>query len=33
MLTLNMRDFDGFMRDSELIDPPLKNVSFTLSNM
>ena len=30
-LTPSMRDFDGFIR--ELIDPPLRNVSFTWSNI
>ena len=32
-LTPNMRNFDGFIRESELIDPPLLNASFTWSNM
>ena len=32
-LTSNMRDFDGFIRDCELVDPPLRNAPFTLSNM
>ena len=32
-LTSNMRDFDGFIRDCELVDPPLWNASFTWSNM
>lgn len=32
-LTLNMRCFDGFIRESELIDPSLRNVAFTWSNM
>ena len=32
-LTSNMRDFDGFIRDCELIDPPLRNVPFTWSNL
>lgn len=32
-LTPNMRDFDGFIRDCELIDPPLRNASYTWLNM
>ena len=32
-LTSSMRDFDGFIRECELIDPPLRNVSFTWSNI
>ena len=32
-LTSSMRDFDGFIRDCELIDPPLRNAPFTRSNM
>lgn len=28
-----MRDFNWFTRESELVDPPLRNVSFTWSNM
>ena len=32
-LTSSMRDFDGFIRDCELIDPPLRNAPFTWSNM
>ena len=32
-LTLNMGCFDEFMRESELIDPPLRNAAFTWSNM
>ena len=28
-----MRDFDGFIRDCELLDPPLWNALFTWSNM
>ncbi|RVW15226.1 LINE-1 retrotransposable element ORF2 protein [Vitis vinifera] len=31
--TSSMRDFDGFIRESELHDPPLRNASFTWSNM
>ena len=31
--TSNMRDFDGFIRECELHDPPLQNASFTWSNM
>ena len=31
--TTSMRDFDDFIRDCELIDPPLRNASFTLSNL
>ena len=27
------RDFDGFIKECELHDPPLRNVSFTWSNM
>ena len=33
ILTSSMRDFDGFIRDCELIDPPLRNVPFTWSNL
>ena len=32
-VTSNMRDFDGFIRDCELLDPPLRNAPFTWSNM
>ncbi|KAL6340733.1 hypothetical protein AAG906_021271 [Vitis piasezkii] len=32
-LTSSMRDFDGFIRDYELLDPPLRNAPFTWSNM
>ena len=32
-LTSSMRDFDGFIRDYELVDPPLRNTPFTWSNM
>ena len=32
-LTSRMRDFDGFIKESELIYPSLRNASFTLSNM
>ncbi|RVW72586.1 hypothetical protein CK203_060085 [Vitis vinifera] len=32
-LTSSMRDFDNFIRESELLDPPLRNASFTWSNM
>lgn len=32
-ITLNMREFDDFIRESELIGPPLRNVSFTWSNL
>ena len=28
-LTSSIRDFDGFIRDCELIDPPLRNAPFT----
>ena len=28
-----MRDFDDFIRDCELIDPPLRNVSSAWSNL
>ena len=31
--TSSMRDFDGFIRDCELIDLPLRNAPFTWSNM
>ena len=31
--TSSMRDFDGFIRDCELLDPPLRNAPFTWSNM
>ena len=27
--TSSMRDFDGFIKDCELLDPPLQNASFT----
>ena len=32
-LTSSMRDFDGFIRGCELIDPPLRNAPFTWLNM
>ena len=32
-VTSSMRDFDGFIRESELHDSPLRNASFTWSNM
>ncbi|KAL6312824.1 hypothetical protein AAG906_024679 [Vitis piasezkii] len=32
-LTSSMRDFDGFIRDYELLDPHLRNAPFTWSNM
>ena len=32
-LTLSMRSFDEFIRESELIGPPFRNASFTWSNM
>ena len=32
-VTSSIRDFDGFIRDCELFDPPLWNASFTWSNM
>ncbi|WJZ85876.1 hypothetical protein VitviT2T_005388 [Vitis vinifera] len=32
-LTPNMRDFDSFISECELLDPPLRNASFTWSNM
>ena len=32
-LTSNMRDFDSFIRECELLDPPLRNASFTWSNL
>lgn len=32
-LTLNMRCFDEFIRESELIDHSLRNAAFTWSNM
>ena len=32
-LTPSMRHFDDFIRECELIDSPLRNVSFTWSNM
>ena len=31
--TSSMRDFDGFIRDCELFDSPLRNAPFTWSNM
>ncbi|KAJ9675680.1 hypothetical protein PVL29_024549 [Vitis rotundifolia] len=31
--TSSMRDFDGFIRDCELLDLPLRNAPFTWSNM
>ena len=32
-LTFNMRCFDKFIRESGLLDPPLRNAAFTWSNM
>ena len=32
-LTSSMRDFDSFIRECELLDPPLWNASFTWSNL
>lgn len=32
-VTPSMRDFDAFINDCELIDPPLRNVGFTWLNM
>ena len=32
-LTSSMKDFDGFVRECELLDPPLRNASFAWSNM
>ena len=32
-LTSNIKDFDRFIRESELIDPPLRTGPFTGSNM
>ncbi|RVW15154.1 Transposon TX1 uncharacterized 149 kDa protein [Vitis vinifera] len=32
-LTSSIKDFDGFIRECELLDPPLRNASFTWSNM
>ena len=32
-LTPSMRDFDSFIRECKLLDPPLRNASFTSSNM
>ena len=32
-VALSMRDFDGFIRESELIDPPLRNASFACLNI
>ncbi|RVW40362.1 hypothetical protein CK203_092442 [Vitis vinifera] len=32
-LTINMRRFDEFIRESGLLDPPLRNAAFTWSNM
>ena len=32
-LTSSMKDFDSFIRECELLDPPLWNASFTWSNM
>ncbi|RVX05721.1 Transposon TX1 uncharacterized 149 kDa protein [Vitis vinifera] len=32
-LTFNMRCFDEFIRESGLLDPPLRNAAFTWSNM
>ena len=31
--TFSMRDFDDFIRECELHDPPLQNASFTWSNI
>ena len=31
--TSSMRDFDGFISDCELIDPPFRNAPFTWSNI
>ena len=31
-LTVNMRRFDEFIRESGLLDPPLRNAAFTWSN-
>ncbi|RVX21695.1 Transposon TX1 uncharacterized 149 kDa protein [Vitis vinifera] len=32
-LTSSMKDFDDFIRECELLDPPLRNAPFTWSNM
>ncbi|RVW64329.1 Transposon TX1 uncharacterized 149 kDa protein [Vitis vinifera] len=32
-LTSSVKDFGGFIRECELLDPPLRNASFTWSNM
>ena len=32
-LTSSMKDFDSFIRECELLDPPLRNAPFTWSNM
>ncbi|KAL6316269.1 hypothetical protein AAG906_017899 [Vitis piasezkii] len=32
-LTSSMQDFDGFIRECELFDPPLRNAPFTWSNI
>ena len=32
-LTPSMRDFDEFIRESELSNPPLRNASFTWTNL
>ncbi|KAJ9707044.1 hypothetical protein PVL29_002161 [Vitis rotundifolia] len=32
-LTSSMKDFDSFIRECELLDPPLRNASFTWSNL
>ena len=32
-LTSCMKNFDSFMRECELLDPPLQNASFTWSNL
>ena len=32
-LTSSMKDFDSFIRECELLDPPLQNSSFTWSNL
>ncbi|RVW25182.1 Transposon TX1 uncharacterized 149 kDa protein [Vitis vinifera] len=33
LVTSSMRDFDSFIRECELLDPPLRNASFTWSNL
>ena len=32
-LTSSMKDFDSFIRECELLDPPLRNAPFTWSNI